>query len=122
MPRGSQMTRPRITIRRLMLGVLTLAVVLRLVIVAVQISRQPNVQTLSHLRRFRGDGTPFVYSHGTTASQFWAEYWRRSIGVKWPGGFTCSCKAEQESEMGKPTIDVETSHDMDALIRRMNQL
>jgi len=105
-----------------MLALLVLAVVFRMVLVAFRVSRQPNAQTLSHLRRFRDDGSPFVYSHATTASQYWAEYWRRSIGAGWPGNFVCPCKAEQESTLGRPTVDVGTSHDMEALNRRMNRL
>ena len=116
------MLRPRLTIRRLMLAVVALAVALRLVVVAVTVFSQPNVHTLSHLRRFRDTNAPFVYNHGTSASQYWSEYWRRSLGVRWPGGFTCSCKAEYESAMGRPTIDIETSHDMDALDRQMDEL
>ena len=116
------MGRPRLTIRGLMIAVVALAVVLRLALVAFQVFWQPNAQTLSHLRRFRDDNAPFVYNHGTTASQYRSEFWRRSLGLRWPGGFTCSCKAEYEAETGRPTVDVETSHDMDALDRRMNEM
>ncbi len=113
---------PRFTVHRMMVAVIVLAVTLRLIIVAVIVFWQPNAQTLSHLRRFRYDNSPLVYNHGTTASQYWSEYWRRVLGVRWPGGYICSCKSEHESEMGRPTIDIQTSHDMDNLDRRMEEL
>jgi hypothetical protein len=119
---GASMHLPRLTIRRLMLAVVALAIVLRLIIVARIVFWQPNAQTLTHLRLIREDNVPMVHNHATTASQYWSEYWRRVIGVRWPIGFTCSCKAEFESETGKSTIDIDTSHDMDEMDRRAEKL
>ena len=105
-----------------MAAVVFLAIVTRSAVVAFQVSNQPNGQTLSHLRLHRDKGDPFVYNHGTTASSYWAEFWRRALGLEWPGNFTCPCKQKDEAETGRPSIDVETSHDMDALDRRMDSL
>ena len=112
----------RITIRKLMLAIVALAILLRLIVVGFQVWRQPNLSTLHHLRRFVHNNEPYVYSHGTNPAEYWAEYWRKVLGLPWPGGFVCSCKAQQENEFGKATVDVETSHEMDLLIDHMNKL
>ena len=116
------MIRPRLSIRWVMIAVVALAVALRLALVAFRVFGQPNAQTLSHLRRFRDDAAPFVSNHGTSASQSWSEYWRRCLGVPWPGGLVCSCKAQEEADLGRATVDIDTSHDMDAMHQRMSAI
>jgi hypothetical protein len=107
-----RLPRPQFTVRRMMIIVALCAVVAWLLLAAIQIEREPNSQTLCHLRRFTDNGERIAFGHGSTAWTFWSKYWRRVLGLPWPGSFVCPCKAEFEKKSQRSTVDLATSNDM----------
>jgi len=95
--------------------VAAIAILCWLVVAAEQIRREPNSQTLCHLRRYSDTGKLFAYGHGSTGWIFWSKYWRKVLGLRWPGNFVCPCKEEFERESGRKTVDLATSNDMNEI-------
>jgi hypothetical protein len=86
-----------------------------LLIAADQIRREPGSSTLCHLRRYSDNGEPFAYGHASTPWISWSKYWRKVLGLPWPGTFVCPCKEEFERGKGRKTVDLATSNDMNEM-------
>jgi hypothetical protein len=106
-----------------MISVVALALVLRMIVAGVQVAREPNIGTLCHLGRYRDDGSLFVYGHASTPATYWGKYWRRVLGLPWPGGFVCpGCAEQQQREFGRPVVHLELANGMEVLHDRMAEL
>jgi hypothetical protein len=106
-----------------MVDLAALAVALHLVVAGVRVAREPDVATLCHLGRHRDDGSLFVYGHAATPATYWGKYWRRVLGLPWPGGFVCpGCAERQGREFGRPVEHLEMANGMEVLHERMAEL
>ena len=112
----------RITIRWMMIGVAILGVFAWLTITAVSVVRDPNAESMSHLRQRRDTGELIVYSHPTRGT-FWPRYWRRLLGRPWPGNYVCpSCRADHEGRDEHALIDLDCSADGTEMLIKMSRL
>ncbi len=85
---------PRISIRRMMIVVAFVAVAARLATLADHVRHDLECRWIFHDWE-RIDNTS---SHAVTTCTppFWPQYWRKAMGLSWPGTFRCDCPEIQE--------------------------
>jgi hypothetical protein len=106
-----------------MLSIVVIALVLRLIVVGWLVAREPNITTVCHLGRYQDDDSLYVYGHASSLAVYWDKYWKRVLGLQWPGGFVCpGCEERQEREFGRPVKHLETANGMEVLHERMAEL
>lgn len=116
--------RPRFTLRSAMVLVACAGVAGWLLLAAERVRTEPGSGTVCHLGRYRDNGEPFAYGHGSSPRVFWSKYWRKVLGRPWPGSFACPCKSEFERDFGRGR-EVEylaTSNDMNEMHDLMRPL
>lgn len=117
-----RLPRPRLTIRQMMVGVALVGVTAWLITTAVRVARDPNAESMVHLRQYRDTGEVVVHAH-PIVRVFWPRYWRRVLGQPWPGSYACpSCRERYERAENRQLIDLASSADGFEMLEAMNRI
>src|SRR3954447_24866697 len=84
---------PRMTMRRWAIVVIAAAVVMWMAVIAYRVENDPSSRYIHHLwvRNDLPEGLPRWPVGTLSVPNFWPQYWRRLLGLPWPGSYICRC-------------------------------
>jgi hypothetical protein len=93
--------RPRFSIRGFMIALAIGTIGLWAIGTAVSVAFDRGTEWIYHRwERHVAEGyhAPFLTQHSIS---FWPRYWRKLLGLSWPGSYDCGCKASSTSRYAK---------------------